>query len=89
MLEGTFPLYQTKTGWIFELIDKTFKWEIKGGIDFFYIIFSFYWPIILYVLKFQTLSSFLFSYKILVIRAVNHIMLDRKANREDPDQTAV
>ena len=40
------------------------------------------------VLKFQTLFLFLFSNKMLVIRAGTHNMLVRKANREDPDQTA-
>ena len=39
------------------------------------------------VLKFQTLLV-LFSNKMLVIRAGIHTMLDRIANRKDPDQTA-
>ena len=40
------------------------------------------------VLKLPKLFSFLFSYKMLVIRAEIYIMLVRIANREDPDQTA-
>ena len=40
------------------------------------------------VLKFQTLCLFLFSNKMLVIRAGIHKMLVRIANREYPDQAA-
>ena len=40
------------------------------------------------VLKFQNTFLFLFSNKILVIRAGIHKMLVRIANRENPDQTA-
>ena len=38
--------------------------------------------------KFSSTFLFLFSNKMLVIRAGNHNMLIRIANREDPDQTA-
>ena len=41
------------------------------------------------VLKFRTLFSFCFLKKIMVIRAEIHKMLVGKANREEPDQTAV
>ena len=37
--------------------------------------------------KISNTFLFLFSIKMLIIRAGNHKMLDRKANREDPDQT--
>ena len=40
------------------------------------------------VLKFRTLFLFLFSYKMLVLRSGINKMLNRIANREDPDQTA-
>ena len=40
------------------------------------------------VLKFRTLFSFCSQKKMLVIRAETQKMLLRKANREDPDQTA-
>ena len=40
------------------------------------------------VLKFQTLFLFLFSNKMLIIRAGIHKMRVRIAHREDPDQTA-
>ena len=40
------------------------------------------------LLKSQTLFSFCFLEKILVIRVRIHKMLHRMANREDPDQTA-
>ena len=36
----------------------------------------------------NTFFSFLFSNKMLVIKVGIHMMLVRKANREDPDQTA-
>ena len=39
------------------------------------------------VLKFQTLLSSVLN-KMLLIRAGTHEVLVRKANREDPDQTA-
>ena len=38
--------------------------------------------------KISNTFQFLFSKKMWVIRAGIHQMLDRKANREDPDQTA-
>ena len=38
--------------------------------------------------KFSNTFLFLFSNKMLVIRAGTHTMLVRKTNREDPDQTA-
>ena len=38
--------------------------------------------------KISNTFPFLFSNKVLVIRAGIHKMLVRKANREDPDQTA-
>ena len=40
------------------------------------------------VLKFQTAFLFLFSNKVLVLRAGINKMLNRIASREDPDQTA-
>ena len=40
------------------------------------------------VLKFPTLFFFLFSNKMLVIKAGTHKMVVKIVNREDPDQTA-